>query len=115
MDYLEIFKNLHYWDYTGSFLNINGRICLEGTLFFGVGGCLCLYIIAPVIEKGLQHLTKRVKYALCIMLGIIFSADFTYSQFYPHVGENISTEVQTNSGDTIMLYDAMKLLKEKED
>lgn len=113
--FLEVVEGARYWDYTGIFLNINGRICLEGTLFFGVGGCLCLYIIAPVIEKGLQHLTKRVKYALCIILCLIFGTDFTYSQFYPHVGENISTEVQTNSGDTIIIYDTMKFLKEKED
>ena len=113
--FLEVIKGVRYWDYTGIFLNLNGRICLECTLFFGTGGSLCLYIVAPFIEKGLQHITKKIKITTCIILGIILGNDFIYSQFNPHVGDNISTEVQTKDGDTILLYDTMKFLKEKED
>ena len=28
--FLETFKGMKWWDYTGYFLNLNGRICLEG-------------------------------------------------------------------------------------
>ncbi len=94
--YLEVTKGVRYWDYTGIFLNINGRICLEGTIFFGIGGCLCLYIVAPLIEKFLQKITKKVKITICLVLGIIFGADNIYSHFFPNIGEGITEIVQTN-------------------
>ena len=36
-----------WWDYTGYFLNINGRICAEGLLTFGLGGLAIVYLLAP--------------------------------------------------------------------
>jgi len=43
--FLEITHNgQKWWDYSGYFLNLNGRICAEGLLVFGLGGyghCLC--------------------------------------------------------------------------
>lgn len=47
--YLETFKHMKYWDYTGYFCNINGRICLEGALIFGFAGCAGIYIMAPFL------------------------------------------------------------------
>ena len=31
--YLEYTQGLRWWDYTGNFLNLNGRICFEGLTF----------------------------------------------------------------------------------
>lgn len=36
--FLETFRNQRYWDYTGHFMNLQGRICLEGLIVFGLGG-----------------------------------------------------------------------------
>lgn len=36
--YLELtHSGMHWWDYSGYFLNLNGRICAEGLFVFGVG------------------------------------------------------------------------------
>ena len=40
-----------WWDYTGYFLNLDGRICAEGLLVFGVGGMAFVYVIAPLIDN----------------------------------------------------------------
>ncbi len=91
--YMEMATGLKYWDYTGVFMNINGRICLECSLFFGFGGSLCIYIVAPFLERIIQNLTDRVKLILCVSLTSIFMIDNVYSMKHPNVGEGITTPV----------------------
>lgn len=92
--YIELTSGIRYWDYTGIFLNINGRVCLECSVFFGIGGCLCVYIVAPFLERKLQKLTSKVKITVCTILIILFSLDKIYCKIYPHTGEGITTEVE---------------------
>lgn len=35
-----IYGGMKWWDYSDYFLNLNGRICVEGLLVFGIGGML---------------------------------------------------------------------------
>ena len=44
-----------WWDYTGYFLNLHGRICAEGLLVFGVGGMAFVYVIAPLIDNWVKE------------------------------------------------------------
>jgi hypothetical protein len=45
-----------WWDYTGYFLNINGRICAEGLLTFGLGGLAIVYLLAPALDNLLSRI-----------------------------------------------------------
>ena len=92
--YIEYKTGLKYWDYTGIFLNINGRICFECSMFFGIGGSLCVYIVAPYLEKKIQKLTAKVKIALCTVLVTTIFADYIYSLQHPNVGEGITEVVE---------------------
>lgn len=67
---------------------------LTFSLFFGLGGVLCVYIVAPFLERNLQRLTNKLKISMCIALLLIFGADNVYSHFHPHVGEGISSSVE---------------------
>lgn len=100
--YIEITTGMKYWDYTGIFLNINGRICLECSLFFGLGGCLCVYIVAPFLERRLQKVTKDVKIMTCMLLLLLYGIDVIYAKFYPHMGEGIT---MSNSNENKNLED----------
>ena len=91
--FLETFRHLKYWDYTGYFLNINGRICLEGLLVFGLGGCGFTYILAPILDNLYQKLSSKVSIGLCVILISFFAIDFVYSSFYPNTGTGISKSV----------------------
>ena len=93
--YIEAETGARYWDYTGIFLNINGRVCFEASNFFGLGGCICLYIVAPYLEKNLQKIAFPIKAVLCAILIVIIGIDTIYSQIYPHMGEGITSEVTT--------------------
>lgn len=88
--YLEVTKGVRWWDYSGYFMNINGRICLLGATVFGIGGCAFLYYIAPRLDDMLLKIPRAPKIAACIILGSFFSADFAYSTVHPNTGEGIT-------------------------
>ena len=49
----KIFK-ARWWDYGKRRFNINGRICLETASLFGLGGCIVIRLINPVIANLLS-------------------------------------------------------------
>ena len=89
--FLELTHNgQKWWDYTGYFLNLHGRICAEGLLVFGVGGMAFVYVIAPLIDNWVkEHLNKRLSTA-CLVLLLLFGADVVYSHFEPNIGEGVT-------------------------
>ena len=89
---IEMRTGLKYWDYSGHFMNINGRICLENSLFFGVGGCLCIYIIAPFLQRMFSKIPYKTKALFAAILSAIMFGDAIYSHFVPHTGNLITFE-----------------------
>ena len=69
---LEKIFNARWWDYSQHRFNINGRICLETTIPFGIGGLGVMYIINPAITKLLMIPSHK----LTIILGSIFLVIF---------------------------------------
>ena len=47
-----------YWDYTDNFMNINGRVCLVNSIFWGILGVLFISIIHPFVQKYMDILSK---------------------------------------------------------
>ncbi len=93
--YLETFKHLKYWDYSGYFLNLDGRICLEGLIVFGLGGCGFTYIFAPVLDNIFNTWNISIKRIISVVLIILFLIDFSYSTFVkPNTGKGISKEIE---------------------
>lgn len=45
---LEMVFNMKWWDYSFKKFNLNGRICLENSLLFGILGILIFYIYLPL-------------------------------------------------------------------
>ena len=87
---LETFLGMKYWDYTGYFLNIEGRVCLEGLLVFGIAGLAATYLIAPALDDLYKKIPQKYKTAICVTLIAVFAADLVYSYFVPNVGEGIT-------------------------
>ena len=95
--YLETFKGLKWWDYTGYFLNIHGRICLEGLIFFGIGGCILTYMVCPLLKNLYKKMNGNVKKVLCISLVCLYFIDLCYSYFHPNTGVGITNPVKVNT------------------
>ena len=91
--YLETIKGMKYWDYSTYFFNIQGRVCLECSLVFGLGGCGFMYILAPICDNLLNKIALKHRIIMAAVLVGIFAGDFIYSQFHPHSGEGITSKV----------------------
>lgn len=88
--YLETYKHMKYWDYSGYFLNIQGRVCLEGLLVFAIAGCACVYIIAPRLDTLINKLPLRYRYIIGLSLTGLFCVDIVYSHYFPNEGKGIT-------------------------
>ena len=90
--YLETFIHLKYWDYSGYFLNLHGRICFEGLIVFGLGGCGFTYIFAPLLSNVFDKLRMHTRNILAFVLIVVFSIDLFYSNFIDkNIGEGIAS------------------------
>lgn len=90
--YLEITHDgQRWWDYTGYFLNLNGRICAEGLLAFGLGGLAIVYLLAPVLDDLLTKIqAPRILTVVALLLVILFCCDQAYSAVHPNTGAGVT-------------------------
>ncbi len=88
--FLEMSYGIRWWDYSGYFMNLNGRICLEGAVTFGLACCIVVYFAAPLLGAGIARLSPAKQTALCAVLLALFGADLVYSHFHPNAGTGIT-------------------------
>ncbi len=67
--FMEKLFNARWWDYSNKKFNINGRICLETMLPFGILACLVMYVLNPFFESKINLLPDL---AVLIIAGILF-------------------------------------------
>lgn len=96
---LETVNGEKWWDYSGYFLNLDGRICAEGLLVFAVGGCTIVYLIAPLLDAVYKRIDRRLATVICVVLLTAFFADCCYSFKHPNTGKGITDyeEISYNS------------------
>lgn len=77
---LERIYHVRWWDYTtASVLHLNGRISLETSIGFGVGGIFILHLIQPFFSRLLAPLNHLSLLAISGLLLIILVADILLS------------------------------------
>ena len=87
---MEIKFGQRWWDYSGYFLNLNGRICGEGLLTFGMGGMAIVYLLAPALDNMIRKIKLKVLIPICLVLVCLFAADQMYSSKHPNEGKGIT-------------------------
>ena len=88
--FLELSSGMRWWDYSGYFLNLNGRICAEGLMVFALGGSVVVYLVMPLFDNVWARLKRKLVIPLCIALLALFVADIVYSHYVPNVGAGIT-------------------------
>ena len=78
---MELVLGFTAWDYSDKFLNINGRICLSFSIFWGLLGILWIKILYPPIEKLLEMISPNIykTVAICLFIFIILDILLTIS------------------------------------
>ena len=74
----KLFK-ARWWDYTDYRFNINGRICLETLIPFGLLGCFAIYVVNPIIFSIFNITNIVFLRIIALVIFIIFIIDFTVS------------------------------------
>lgn len=71
----KIFK-ARWWDYSNEFLNLNGRICLVASLFWGFLSVLFVQVINPIILSKLDLVSHDLKLIVVSSLTTAICIDF---------------------------------------
>ena len=77
--FMEKLFNARWWDYSDRKFNLNGRICLETTIPFGLGGMLVMYVVNPFFTSILDKFNHDFVVILGIILFVIFLVDIAVS------------------------------------
>ncbi len=72
---MEWTKGEWFWDYRRFYFNFQGRIALNPSIRFGIGGMVILYIIWPLLEKGMRRFSERGTDILSAALAVILAVD----------------------------------------
>ena len=102
---LEKMFNTKYWDYSNLKFNIQGRVCLKNSVYWGILGVALIFVLQPLVVKATDMIPKDIiKYidaVLCIaiivdMLITIFktmSIDKKVRQVF-ELGESIKEKIK---------------------
>ena len=72
---MEKLFNARWWDYKNRKFNINGRICLETLIPFGIAGSLILYYVNPFFENLYLMIPDTIRHIIVSILSILFIID----------------------------------------
>lgn len=64
-----------YWDYSNYKFNINGRVCLLNSIFWGVLGVIFTYIVHPLVEIQIIKINDILLIVITVTLLIIMLID----------------------------------------
>lgn len=74
----KLFK-ARWWDYTKTKFNINGRICVDTMLPFGIIACIVLYLINPMVMNVIDGISDQTLTVISASFAIIFVTDLVLS------------------------------------
>lgn len=72
---LELAFNARWWDYSDYKFNLNGRICLVASLFWGLISVVCVQIVNPYLIKVLHNIDRDIKLVFVASVASIMILD----------------------------------------
>ena len=76
---MELVLGFSAWDYSQKFLNINGRIALLYSFFWGILGMLWIKILNPKLNALIEKMNKKVGkiIMICLLVFLLFDVILT--------------------------------------
>ena len=106
----KIFK-ARWWDYSDKKFNLNGRICGENAIAFGVVSVILLYFINPIILDLFSKINPTVLWIITIVGFVIFVTDTIVSCNVISKLRNTASSISSTTKDVTV--DISKLVKDK--
>lgn len=76
------------WDYSGEFLNFQGRIALIPDLKFGLLILLGVYVVYPILQKGIHWGKRKHQKVYWIFVGLLAAGFVTDLAVHLLIGSN---------------------------
>lgn len=87
---IEFIFRCRWWDYSTKFMNLHGRICLEGLLLFGVSGAGAVCKGGPALQAAIMRINPKIRTFLRVFLSVSFVLDFILSIVFPNMGVGVT-------------------------
>ena len=106
----ELFLKARLWNYKDRKFNVNGRICLQNSIYFGIGGIFVVYVLNPLFNKLLDLYSEKFLIICSIIWIVVFVIDLGLSIF---VAIKFSKKVARLKDSTIFINKKRKMMSTK--
>lgn len=72
---LEKIFHTRYWDYTQNRFNIQGRVCLLNSFYWGIMGVIFIHIVQPFVEVQIHSIEPNILLYVVILLSTYLIVD----------------------------------------
>lgn len=72
---MEKLFHARWWDYSENKYNINGRVCLETIIPFGILGLILIYFVNPLIFDNLIKVPENILNVVAIAIAVLLVTD----------------------------------------
>ena len=101
---LEKIFNMRWWDYSKNKFNINGRICLETLILFGIGSIIIIKFTNPLLINLISKINIDNIHILAFIFSSIIIVDLIISLNIATNFKKIAKKVKKDSTDEIKDY-----------
>ena len=100
--YLEKRFHIRWWDYSTMPLNINGRVCLPASLFFGMLGTVVVIYVLPALSNMPSEAVPSLTWNIAALILVsIASADFALTEAsLSSITQHLNTRVKLSISKT---------------
>lgn len=109
---LEKLFHASWWDYKDVPFNINGRVALPVSLFWGIACVLIVRVVQPEVQKVETFLSNQFGIILPILLLVLMGADLVYTlinmQAFKKITNEISVAVEDSKAEWTETIDSKK-------
>ncbi len=112
--FLEKFFHTRWWDYSQRRFSINGRICLETMIPFGVLGLIIMYLCNPFFYGWIQKLPDILLYIISFLLIFGMIIDICVSFKIMSSLTLISSNIRTDSTEKITRMVRKEIMKQNQ-
>lgn len=109
----KIFKT-RWWDYSTKRFHINGRICLETMIPFGLLGLFLMYVSNPFLLSIINEFSNVWLYFFTFILFFIMLFDCCFSIKIMSSLQSISSNIRSDSTERITLLVRKEIMKRNE-
>lgn len=76
---LERLTGARFWDYSMFPFNINGRVCLYGAMFFGVGAVIICRVAEPALLAALSLVPRDILATVAVACAVLLALDTAFT------------------------------------